>query len=149
VNQLKVKRLRPGAVLPKRATAESAGYDLCACIELPLRLPAGDRVSVPTGIAIELDSPDGGAAAFVFGRSGLGIRHGIVPSNAVGVIDADYRGEILVGLSNHSDADYEIQPGERIAQLVLLPVFTPEVLECDTLSDTRRGAGGFGSTGRG
>jgi len=88
------------------------------------------------------------AAAFVFGRSGLGIKHGIVPSNAVGVIDADYRGEIIVGLSNHGGSDYTIQPGERVAQMVILPVLAPTVVEVEELSDTARGAGGFGSTGR-
>jgi dUTP pyrophosphatase len=84
----------------------------------------------------------------VFGRSGLGIKHGLTPSNAVGVIDSDYRGEIMVGLSNHSDADYTIQPGERIAQLVIVPVFTPEIEEADELSETERSGGGFGSTGK-
>lgn len=143
---LKVKRLRPDAVLPARATELSAGYDLCACIDAPVRVPARERVLIPTGIAIEIGRAD--AAAFIFGRSGLGIKHGLAPSNAVGVIDSDYRGEIMVGLSNHSGEDYEIQPGERIAQMLLLPVLTPPVSECAGLSDTQRGAGGFGSTGR-
>ena len=147
MHTLKIKRLRPGAELPVRATGASAGYDLCACLEEPLTLSAGGRVRVPTGIAIEMEGPEQ-AAAFVFGRSGLGIKHGIVPSNAVGVIDADYRGEIIVGLSNHGGSDYTIQPGERIAQLVILPVLTPPVVEVEELSDTARGAGGFGSTGR-
>lgn len=143
---LKVKKLHPNARMPVRATAQSAGYDLCACLEEPLHLPAGGRVIVPIGIAIAIDSPN--VAGFVFGRSGHGARHGICPSNAVGVVDADYRGELLVGLSNHSDTNYFIQPGERIAQLVLLPIFTPELLECAELDETGRGAGGFGSTGR-
>ena len=146
MDTLNVKKMRENAVLPRRATPGSAGCDLCACLDTPLVIPAGERRVIPTGIAIEIAAP--GMAGFVFGRSGLGIRHGIVPSNAVGVIDEDYRGEILVGLSNLSDTDYRIQPGERIAQLVFLPVLLPEIVECEALSDTPRGEGGFGSTGR-
>ena len=142
---LKIKKLSPNAKLPSRATGHSAGYDLFACITAPLLVPAKGRVTIPTGIAIEIDAS---AAAFVFGRSGLGIRHGLVPSNAVGVIDSDYRGEIIVGLSNHSDIDYFVQPFERVAQLILMPVLTPPVLDCEALSDTVRGGKGFGSTGR-
>lgn len=143
--ELRVKKLREGASLPLRATPGSAGADLCACLEEPLSLPAGGRVIVPTGLGVEIPA---GQAGFVFGRSGLGIRHGIVPSNGVGVIDSDYRGEILVGLSNHGDKDYEIAPGERIAQLVLLPVTAAPIVEVAQLSDTARGDGGLGSTGR-
>lgn len=146
MDYLHVKKLRPGAALPERATGWSAGYDLCACLDAPICLPARQRAMIPTGIAIGIEDP--GVAGFVFGRSGLGVKRGICPSNAVGVIDADYRGEIMVGLTNHSDEDYTIQPGERIAQMVLLPVLTPVLLEVDELSETGRGAGGFGSTGR-
>lgn len=145
MNTLKVQIVREGAVPPRRATPHSAGADLCACLEQPLLLPAGGRVTVPTGVAVEIEP---GWAGFVFGRSGLGIKHGIAPSNAVGVIDADYRGEVLVGLTNHGEGDYLIQPGERIAQLVLLPVALAEIVEAQTLTDTGRGAGGLGSTGR-
>lgn len=146
MNQLKVKKLRPEARLPARATDWSAGYDLCACLEAPLTLRARQRALIPTGIAVGIEEP--GVAAFLFGRSGLGVRQGICPSNAVGVVDADYRGEVMVGLTNHSDEDYVVQPGERIAQMVLLPVRTPEVREVPELTETDRGAGGFGSTGR-
>jgi len=145
MNELKVKKLQPHAKLPQRATPTSAGADLCACLTEPLLLPAKGRVTVPTGVAVEI-AP--GWAGFVFGRSGHGIRHGIVPANAVGVIDADYRGEIMVGLVNQGDQDYTIQPGERIAQLVLLPVALAEIVEVESLSDTQRGANGFGSTGK-
>ena len=145
MNILKVKKLDERAVLPRRATPDSAGADLCACIDTPLILPAGEMRVVPTGIAVETQP---GWAGFVFGRSGLGIRHGISPSNAVGVIDADYRGEIAVGLINHGWEDYTIQPGERIAQLILMPVALAEIVQAQELSDTGRGAGGFGSTGR-
>jgi dUTP pyrophosphatase len=146
ISQLKVKKIRGDAVLPKRATAGSAGYDLCACIPEPLTLEAGGHFAVPTGIALEL--PSDNIAAFVFARSGLAVRHGIVPSNAVGVIDSDYRGEIIVGLINQYSEPYTIQPGERIAQMVLMPVFTPQISETEVLPETARGAGGFGSTGR-
>lgn len=142
---LKVKRLHPDAKLPTRGTRDSAGYDLCARLDAAVVLLPGERALIPTGIAVEIPR---GAAGFVFGRSGLGVKHGISPSNAVGVIDSDYRGELLVGLTNHSRQAYTIEAGERIAQLVLMPVFAPEIEECDALSDTVRGEGGFGSTGR-
>lgn len=142
---LKVKKLLPQARLPARATEHSAGYDLYACIDGPLLVPAGGRVSIPTGIAVEIEP---GYAGLVFGRSGLGLRHGLVPSNAVGVIDSDYRGEIIVGLSNHSGNDYFIQPFERMAQLIIQPIASPEIVECDSLSETSRGARGIGSSGK-
>ena len=140
-----VKLLRPKASLPRRATSGSAGMDLCACVETPLPIPAGETRVVPTGIAMAIPE---GAVALVFGRSGLGIRNGIVPANAVGVIDSDYRGEIQVGLLNHSREDYVLQPGERIAQLVMMPILTADPIEADALSPTDRGTGGLGSTGR-
>ena len=146
MDQLKIKRLRPDARIPARATQGSAGYDLCACLEEPAVIPARGRAVIPTGIAIDLGNR--GLAGFVFARSGLAIKHGLAPSNCVGVIDSDYRGEVMVGITNHSDADYTIAPGERIAQLILLPVLLPEPVEADELDDTARGAGGFGSTGR-
>ncbi|MPN20768.1 Deoxyuridine 5'-triphosphate nucleotidohydrolase [bioreactor metagenome] len=105
----------------------------------------GETAVLPTGLAVALPE---GSVGLVFGRSGLGIRHGIVPANAVGVIDADYRGEILVGLTNHSAEPYIIVPGDRIAQLVVVPVLTPPIEEVENLSETVRGEGGFGSTGK-
>ena len=99
---------------------------------------------VPTGIALELPS---GVAGFVFGRSGLGVKKGVVPANGVGVIDWDYRGEVQVGLINHGEEPFVVENGDRIAQLVLLPVLTPELREAEQLSGTGRGSGGFGSTG--
>ena len=143
--ELKVKILRPGAQLPARATQGSAGYDLCLCAQEALLLPPGEIRSAPTGIAIELPE---GTVGLVFGRSGLGIKHGIAPANAVGVIDSDYRGELLVGLINHSADAYTIRPGERMAQLVILPVLTPEIVPVQTLSESARAQGGFGSTGK-
>lgn len=142
---LKIKKTREGAVIPQRATPGSAGLDLCACIDAPLLLPARGHAVVPTGIAVGLPE---GTAGFVFARSGLGIKHGIALSNGVGVIDSDYTGEVCVGLINQFDEPYEIQPGERIAQLAVLPVLCPPAEAVDALAQTQRGEGGFGSTGR-
>ena len=142
---LKIKKLRANAVIPKRATEGSAGMDLYACIEEPVTIESGDLKLIPTGIAIEL--PDNNTAAFVFARSGLGIKHGISPSNAVGVIDSDYRGEVCVGLTNHGKEPFTIEPDMRIAQLVLLPVIIPRIEITDELGTTVRDAGGLGSTG--
>ena len=132
--------------LPRHATAGSAGADLTANLDAPLTLAPMARAVIPTGLALEL--PDAGCGAFVFARSGLGIKHGLTLSNGVGVIDSDYRGEIAVGLVNLSDQPYTIQPGERIAQLCILPVMQFTAVETDALAQTARGAGGFGSTGR-
>lgn len=144
--ELKVKRLHPDAVIPTRATDGSAGMDLHAVLSEPLTVAAGERVRIPTGIAIGLPSPE--TVALVFARSGLAVKHGLTLSNCVGVIDSDYTGEIQVGMINQSDAPYTVQPGERIAQLVIMPVLQPTVVETDTLEKTARGDGGFGSTGR-
>lgn len=142
---MKIKRMRESAVLPTRATAQSAGYDLCADLDAPLTLAQGEIQVVKTGVAVALPAQTVG---LIFGRSGLGVRHGIVPANAVGVIDADYRGELMVGLVNHGPAPYVIQPQERIAQLVVVPILTPDLEEVEVLDDTARGAQGFGSSGR-
>ncbi len=144
--ELKVKRLHPDAVIPTRATDGSAGMDLHAVLGEPLTVAAGERVRIPTGIAIGLPSPE--TVALVFARSGLAVKHGLTLSNCVGVIDSDYTGEIQVGMINQSDTPYTVQPGERIAQLVIMPVLQPTVVETDTLEKTARGDGGFGSTGR-
>lgn len=144
--ELKIRKLREGAKIPRRATEGAAGMDLYACIDESITLAPQQLVIVPTGIAIEL--PDNGCAAFLYARSGLGVKHGICLANGVGVIDSDYRGEVCAGLCNVSDKPYVIAPGERIAQMVIAPVFTPDVVEVSELSDTERGAGGFGSTGR-
>lgn len=140
-----IQKLRESAIMPANATAGSAGYDLCADLGAPAELALGETKLIPTGLAMAIPQGYGG---FVFARSGLAIKHGIVPGNCVGVIDSDYRGEVMVGLHNHGAAAFTVQPGDRIAQLVLLPVHTPEITECDTLDETARGAGGFGSTGR-
>lgn len=142
---LKIKKLDARAAFPQRATAGSAGLDLCALLDAPLTLGGGDTALVGTGLAAEI--PDG-CAAFLFARSGLAVKHGIGLVNSVGVIDSDYRGELRVGLINLSRESYTVQPGERIAQLVLMPVCVPPVRETPELSGTGRGKGGFGSTGR-
>ena len=146
---LKIKKLREGAVIPKRATPGSAGYDLYACIDEPLTVEAGGTVKLPTGIAAALEG-DGAenCVLLIYARSSTAVKKGIAPANCVGVVDSDYRGEIIVALHNHSGEDKVIEPGERIAQLVITPVLIPEVVEADTLPDTERGAGGFGSTGK-
>ncbi len=146
IMKLKIRKLREGATIPRRATEGAAGMDLYACIDENITLAPQQLVIVPTGIAIEL--PDSGCAAFLYARSGLGVKHGICLGNGVGVIDSDYRGEVCVGLCNVSDKPYVIAPGERIAQMVIAPVFTPDVVEVSALSDTQSGAGGFGSTGK-
>lgn len=142
---LRVKLTREGAVMPRRATAESAGLDLSAAIDAPVEIRQGEITPIPTGIAIQLDP---GYVCLLFGRSGLGVKRGILPANAVGVVDSDYRGEVIVGLTNLSDEAYTIQPGDRVAQLVIMPVAQANITVTDTLDDTERGAGGFGSTGR-
>lgn len=143
---LKIKKVRENAIIPKRATGGSAGMDLYACTDAPIVLNPGDRVMVPTGIAIALPSAE--MVALIFARSGLAVKKGINLSNSVGVIDSDYRGEIQVGLINQSKEAYTLEAGERIAQLVVMPVCLPEVEQVEELDDTERGEGGFGSTGR-
>ncbi len=142
---LKIKKVHENAVIPHRATEGSAGLDLCACMDEPLTLAGGETALIPTGLAIALPSAQYGA--FVFARSGLSIKHGIGLLNSVGVIDSDYRGEIKVGVINQIKEPYTVQPGERIAQLVVMPVSVMPVEEAADLDETERGAGGFGSTG--
>lgn len=143
---VKIKKVREGARIPFRATEGSAGMDLYACVDGYKIICPGDLLTVPTGIAIEL--PNNQCAAFIYARSGLGIKHGICLSNGVGVVDSDYRGEVCVGLCNVSDKPYVISDGMRIAQMIVAPVCTPQIVEVDELSDTQRGTGGFGSTGK-
>lgn len=145
MENVKFFKLRENAVIPRRATPGSAGLDLRACIDAPIRLGKGEHALIPTGLAVSLDSS--GYAAMIFARSGLAIKHGISLLNGVGVVDSDYRGEICVGVINLFDEEYEIQPGERIAQLVVMPVFSGAAVEATDLDATERGAGGFGSTG--
>lgn len=136
---------RAGVSLPSRATSGSAGFDLQAAIDSPLTILPGKLISVPTGIAVQLPE---NSVGLLFGRSGLGVKHGITLSNSVGVIDSDYTGEIFVGLCNVSDEPYTIHPLDRIAQLTVMSFLPVNPVEVDSLDETERGSGGFGSTGR-
>ncbi len=141
--RLRVRKLDPGAVLPARAHDDDAGYDLCA-LE-PAQLHPGERAMIRTGIAIELPP---GHAGLVLPRSGLAARHGIALVNAPGLVDAGYRGELKVLLLNTDpDAAFQVAAGDRIAQLVIVPIAAPDVVEADALAATVRGEGGFGSSG--
>lgn len=142
---LKIKKLRENAHIPFRATAGSAGMDLYACIDEAVTIAPHEIRLIPTGIAIELESP--AYVAYLFARSGLAIKHGITPANCVGVIDSDYRGEVCVGLLNTTEKDHTIEPDERIAQMVISPVVLPEIEVVEELGGSERGSGGFGSTG--
>ena len=142
---VKVKKLRAGAVLPTYGTEFSAGADLYACLEEPVTIEPAQTKKITTGIAMELPV---GTAGLIYARSSLGTKKGLAPANKVGVVDSDYRGEFLVFLHNHSSEPQTICHGDRIAQLVITPVFTPGFVEADELTDTGRGAGGFGSTGK-
>jgi dUTP pyrophosphatase len=132
--------------LPEYATQGSAGMDLRACIELPLQLLPGQTELIPTGLAIYI--ADSGLAATLLPRSGLGHKHGIVLGNLVGLIDSDYQGPLMVSVWNRGDKTFTIEPGERIAQMVFVPVVQAELTIVDAFTATRRGEGGFGSSGR-
>ena len=142
---VKMKLLRAGARLPAYASADAAGMDLYAAIDEPLTLKPGTRVRVPCGFAMAPERRD--VAGLIFARSGLAHKIGLAPSNAVGVVDADYRGEVMVSLLHAGSEEYVLSPGERFAQLVFVPVLRAEVEEVSSLDETDRGAGGFGSTG--
>ena len=131
--------------MPSYGSAEAAGADLYACLETAVEIAAGGTAMIPTGLAMELPE---GTVGLVYARSGLASKKGLAPANKVGVIDSDYRGEVMVALHNHSAQAAVVEPGERIAQLVVAPVLRAAFAEADALSDTVRGEGGFGSTGR-
>jgi len=141
---IKVKKLQEQAILPYRATSDSAGADLYACLTEPVTILPNQTVKIGTGIAIEIPS---GYAAFVYGRSGLGVKYNVAQANCVGVVDADYRGELIVALKNSAQVAFTIHPGDRIAQMVIAPVVMSDFIEVADLSETKRGTGGFGSTG--
>lgn len=144
---MKVKvKLTRGAVCPEYATNGSAAVDMRAMTEEPYTLKPGERHLFTTGVAIAPETK--GVVAILAARSGLGVKHGIALANGIGVIDSDYRGEICVGLCNNSDKEYTVNPGDRIAQLMFIPVENAEFTVCDDLDETERGAGGFGSTGK-
>ena len=139
-----VKKLREGAKLPTYGSAFAAGADLYACIDAPVTIQPHETVLVPTGLSFEIPA---GWAGMIHARSGLATKRHLAPANKVGVIDSDYRGEVMVSLHNHSNQPQTVEPDERIAQMVIMPYLAAEFFEADELSDTVRGAGGFGSTG--
>ncbi len=139
-----VKKLRPNAKLPTYGSEFAAGADLYACLDAPVTVAPHETVLVPTGLSLEIPV---GWAGLVYARSGLASKRNLAPANKVGVIDPDYRGEVMVSLHNHGTTPQTVEPGERVAQLVLTPYLTAQFFEAEALSDTVRGQGGFGSTG--
>lgn len=142
---IRVKKLKETATMPTYGSAEAAGADLYACLSEPVTINPGESVFVPTGLAMELPR---GYAGLIYARSGLACKRGLAPANKVGVVDSDYRGEFMIVLHNHGAVPQTIEHGERIAQLVITPVFTPGFQEVEDLTATERAGGGFGSTGK-
>lgn len=145
MESIRVKKLRDRAILPHYGSVEAAGADLYACLDADVTVAPGESVFIPTGLAMEIPK---GCAGLIYARSGLACKSGLAPANKVGVIDSDYRGEFIVVLHNHSDQSRIIAHGDRIAQLVITPVYTPAYTEVAELDNTQRAAGGFGSTGK-
>ncbi len=141
---VKIVKLQQNAKIPTYGSTDAAGADLYACIEKPVSILPGQTVLIPTGLSMEIEQ---GFAGFIYARSGLATKRGLAPANKVGVIDCDYRGQVMVSLHNHSDAPQYVEPGERVAQMVFAPVYQAAFCEVGSLTDTERGAGGFGSTG--
>lgn len=144
MEKMRIKFVRPGAKMPTYGSAEAAGADLYACLDAPVVIQPHETVFVPTGLAMAVPS---GCAGLIYARSSMGAKRGLAPANKVGVIDPDYRGEVMVALHNHGTQPQTVNPGERIAQLLIAPVLAPAFSLEDELDDTARGAGGFGSTG--
>lgn len=142
---VRIKKLRDNAVVPTYGSEFAAGADLYAAIEEAAEIKTGETKLIPTGLAFEIPV---GYAGFVYARSGLASKRGLAPANKVGVIDSDYRGEVMVALHNHGTESQSVEPGERIAQMVIAPFITANFIISDSLDDTERGEGGFGSTGR-
>ena len=145
MNNIPVKILRSGARLPTYGSAEAAGADLYACLESDVTIRPGETAFIPTGFAMAVPR---GSAGLIYARSGMACKRDLAPANKVGVIDSDYRGEVIVALHNHGTEERTVAHGERIAQMVITPVLTPAYEEAESLEETGRGAGGFGSTGK-
>ncbi len=143
--RISVKKLREDARLPHRGSEEAAGADLYALLDTPLTVQPGETVRVPTGLSFELPQ---GYVGLVFARSSVATKRDLAPANKVGVIDSDYRGEVLVALHNHGTNPQTVEPFERVAQLVVVPYLAAEYVAADDLTETTRGTGGFGSTGK-
>ena len=142
---LSVQKLHPSAKLPLRATKDSAGCDLYACLDKPLTIAPGEIAKIPTGLAIAPSRKD--IAICIFPRSGLSTKHGITLANSVGLVDSDYRGELMIPLINHVAEAFTVESVMRVAQLVVLPILIPQLREVTALDETERGAGGFGASG--
>ena len=142
---IKVKKLKENAILPTYGSAEAAGADLYACLEEDVTIAPGQTAFIPTGLSMMIPV---GTAGLIYARSGMACKRGLAPANKVGVIDSDYRGEFIVVLHNHGTEAQTVSHGERIAQLLITPVFTPGFAEVEELTESQRGAGGFGSTGK-
>lgn len=143
--KLKFKKLNEKAVIPSRATAGSAGLDICACLDEPITLESGEIKMIPTGIMSEPDSED--VVLLIYARSGLASKYGVTLANCVGVVDSDYRGEWLIPLINNGKESFTVENSMRIAQLIPTRILIPEIEVSDSLSETNRGTGGFGSSG--
>jgi len=143
--KLTFKKLCENAVIPTRATSGSAGMDVCACLDEPVVLAPGEIKMIPTGLTAQPDCDD--IALLIYPRSGLSTKYGIALANCVGVIDSDYRGEWFIPLINHGKSDFTVTHGMRIAQLIPTRILLPEIEVSDSLSQTNRGEGGFGSSG--
>ncbi|MCL2151774.1 MAG: dUTP diphosphatase [Oscillospiraceae bacterium] len=144
MKRLPIKLLTHGAKMPTRKTSGSVGYDIAASMGEDVVIEPGETRMIGAGFAIALEP---GYAAFIYARSGLGIKNGIIPANCVGVVDSDYRGEIIVGLKNTSAESFTVRDGDRIAQMVIAGCELPQLMLCEDLDETRRGSDGFGSTG--
>lgn len=145
MSSIRVRKLDEKAILPTYGSVEAAGADLYACLDTPVTVAPGENAWIPTGLAMEIPR---GCAGLIYARSGLACKKGLAPANKVGVIDSDYRGPVTVVLHNHGKESQVIAHGDRIAQMVITPVLTPAYVETDDLTDTDRGLGGFGSTGK-
>ena len=145
MNAIRVKKLNPNAVLPTYGSIEAAGADLYACVDAPITIQPGETAWIPTGLSLEVPK---GCAGLIYARSSMGVKRGLAPANKVGVIDSDYRGEIRVVLLNHGKTPQVVENGERVAQFLITPVLTPAYEEVSELTETERGGGGFGSTGK-
>ena len=145
MHSIPVKKLSHRAILPTYGSAGAAAADLYACLDAPVTIDPGETVFIPTGLSVEIPA---GCAGLIYARSGMATKRGLAPANKVGVIDSDYRGEVCVVLLNHGNVPQTIEHGERIAQMIITPVLTPAYEEVTELTDTERGTGGFGSTGK-
>ena len=145
MNAIRVKLLKENAILPTYGSEQAAGAALYASLEAPVVINPGETAFIPTGISLEVPV---GCAGLIYARSGIACKRGLAPANKVGVVDSDYRGEIIVALHNHGNAAQTVDNGERVAQFVITPVLTPAYVVADSLSDTARNQGGFGSTGK-